>query len=109
MHLGRDGRAIDKHFSGGVGEQRVAFRRVDFSHGVIVGNDGDDYIRQFGDSGELLWSLRAEFLRNRVSDIFARVKNGSDLEAAILETARHVRAHSANANKTNSFSHMYPF
>ena len=45
--------------------------------------------------------MRSEFLRERGDRRAIRIKQGGDMKAAILQAARHVRAHPSDTNKTD--------
>src|SRR6266851_9389385 len=105
MHLRRNRRAIDEQLSPGVDEKIVRGAK-NFMHCRIVGDDSKNNFCARAYVGQRLTCGATEFLREGRRCRAVRVVNGSDVKAAILEAARHVRAHPAHSDETDVHTRM---
>src|SRR5438046_6232647 len=93
-------------------EKAIARFRKNLSHRRIIAYDGNNDIRLARHFGKILAGGAAQFVGQlrRCRSIY--IVNRRYVNAAINQSARHIRAHSANANKTNvhlitlSFCHV---
>ena len=105
MDVGGDGGAIDEDFTTGILEEARAFFGEDFVHGSVVGDDGDDHVRKFGDAREVFAGFSAEFRGEFLRDFTAGIVNRRNGVAAIFEAPSHVRAHATDSDKSDFFWH----
>ena len=101
MHLRRNRCAIDEQFPARVDEKVVAVARKHFAHGGVIRHNRDNNIRFGGDLRQVLARGATEVRRQRRRDRAIRVEDGRDMKLPIFQSARHIRAHSPNADKTD--------
>jgi hypothetical protein len=75
------------------------------AHRLVVGDDGEDDVRQRGHAGERGAGFRAQFARQFQRGGGAHVEDRGDGETDFPEAAGHVRAHAADADESDSLCH----
>src|SRR5260370_30758335 len=99
MDVRRNGRAVDEQSSARILQQVIAASRKDFSHRVVVGRNGKDHIR-FSRYFRQILRRRTTKFRSEIRYRFPiGIVNRGDVKLSILQSARHVRAHSTNSDK----------
>ena len=87
------------------GQQRIAAGRVDRTHRRIVGDDRDDDVARGGDAGQLFRRDRTDFGGQLARRARIDVVHGADRVPDVFEPARHIRAHAADADKSDRITH----
>src|SRR5581483_7902381 len=101
VHLRRNRRAIYEELASRVHQQIVITSSEYVSHRRVIGHDGENNVRFRSYLRQVLRRGAAELTRKGCSDRAIAVINSGDMELSILQSARHVCAHTTYSNKTD--------
>ena len=101
MHFRRDRGAVDEQFAARVHQQIVAGSGKDLPHRVVIRHHGEDHVGRGRDFRQILRGGAPKLRREFCGGSAVRVVNRSDMKTAVLQPARHVRAHSTDSDKSD--------
>src|SRR5439155_4397365 len=92
---------VDEQFAACVDEQIVTSSGKDLPHRIVVRHHGEDHVGCGRDFRQILRGGAPKLRREFCGGSAICVVNRCDMKTAVLQSARHVRAHSTNSDKTN--------
>ena len=101
MHFRRDRGAVDEQFAARVDEQIVTGSGKDLPHRVVVRHHGEDHVGCCRDFRQILRGGAPKLRREFCGGSAICVVNRRDVKTAVLQPARHVRAHSTDSDESD--------